>query len=190
MDATELLQQLPTLRTERLILRKLRLDDAADYFAFASDPRVTRYLRWGPHGSPEQTQAYLADVLTRYAEGANDGLWGIEQAGEQRLIGSIHLMDINLHDLKADVGIILHAQYWGKGLACEALRRVLAFSFGELGLQRVQALIITGNTAACRLMERCGMTHEGLLRRYALQKGQWWDFDVFSIIADDWDQQR
>lgn len=184
INLVEFFHHLPTLRTSRLVLRALRLADAGDYFAFAGDPQVTRFLRWGPHASLQETEDYLAEILTRSPRQV-DGLWGIELVQEHRLVGTIHLMDIDLHDLKADVGIVVNAQYWSSGIGSEALHRVLALCFQELGLQRVQGFPITENTAARRVGEKCGMIHEGTLRSFTLQKGRWWDLDVYSILAKE-----
>ena len=117
---------------------------------------VTRYLRWGPHASLQDTEAYLAEVLEDSGQ-ALDGLWGIELPQEGRLVGTIHLMDIDERHLKADVGVVVNAQYWRKDIGSEALQRVLAFCFDDLSLQRVQGLPITENAAACRMLEKCGM---------------------------------
>lgn len=163
------------------------MQDAAAYFAFASDPLVTRYLRWGPHASLQDTADYLAGVIESYQEGS-DALWGIELVQDQRLIGSIHLMDIDPCNLKADVGVVLHSRYWGRGFGSEALQRVLALCFMDLFLQRVQGLVVIGNIPACRMMEKCGMAHEDVLRQYALQKGKWLDFNLYSIQRDKFRQ--
>jgi ribosomal-protein-alanine N-acetyltransferase len=189
MDTREFYRNLPILRTLHLSLRKLRMEDVDDYFAFASDPRVTKYLRWGPHGAPDETVDYLRDVLSRYERGA-DSPWGIELVQEHRLIGVIHLMDVHPVHLKAEVGVVLNVQYWGKGYASEALRAVLNFCITELGLQRVQGMAVAGNSSACRMMERCGMKYEGLLRNYALQKGQWVDFEAYVILHDEFSAWR
>ncbi len=184
MNVTAFYQQLPLLKTPRLLLRELRKEDDRDYFAFASDPQVTRYLRWGPHASLDETQAYMDSVLAGYRSGT-DGPWGIELAQEHRLIGAIHLMEIDTHHLKSDIGVVLHPQYWGQGLGREALQAVLALCFTDLGLQRIQGLAITGNASACRMLVKCGMKHEGVLRHYALQKGQWCDFESYSILRSE-----
>jgi [ribosomal protein S5]-alanine N-acetyltransferase len=184
VNIQEFHRQLPALQTERLLLRKLAFEDAGDYFAFASDPQVTCYLRWGPHGSLAETQAYLTEVVDGYRKGLG-GPWGIEMVQERRLIGAIHLMDVDPVHLKAEVGVLLNAQYWRKGIGSEALRCVVDFCFNGLGLHRLQGLAVTGNTSACRMMEKCSMTHEGVLRSYALQKGEWRDFDVYSVLSSE-----
>jgi ribosomal-protein-alanine N-acetyltransferase len=184
IDPTAFYRDLPTLETGRLRLRKLRLEDAGAYFAFAGDPQVTRYLRWGPHASLAVTKDYLAEVLQGYEEGS-DGPWGIESKTEGALIGTVHLMEIDPHNRRADTGVVLARAYWGKGIGSEALLRVLAFCFTEMGLKRVQGFPITANLAARRMMEKCGMLYEGTLRSYAFQKGQFQDFDLLAIISDE-----
>ena len=92
MKIADFYRNLPTLETARLILRTLTLDDVSDYYAFASDEDVVRYLRWGPHASMAQTEAYLREVLEEYCEGT-DGPWGIGEKRSGNLIGSVHLFD-------------------------------------------------------------------------------------------------
>jgi [ribosomal protein S5]-alanine N-acetyltransferase len=173
---------LPSLTTDRLVLRRLRLEDAQAYFAFAGDPLVTRYLRWGPHGSIAETESYLAGVMEGYASGC-DGPWGIELARAQALVGTIHLMAIDPQHRTAEVGVVVARTYWGQGIGPEALRRVLALCFNELGLNRVQGLVVVGNAPGRRMMEKCAMVHEGTLREYAVQKGQPQNFDVYALLA-------
>jgi [ribosomal protein S5]-alanine N-acetyltransferase len=165
------------------------MDDAEDYFASSSDLRVTKYLRWSPHLSLDDTRAYLTGVVEACQRGTDDP-WGIEMDQERRLIGIIHLMDINAVHLKAEVGVVLNAKYWGNGLGSEALRAVLDFCFTELGLQRVQGMAIAGSTPACRMMDRCGMKHKGFLRHYALQKSQWVDFELCSILLHEFQSMQ
>ncbi|MBN1921243.1 MAG: GNAT family N-acetyltransferase [Anaerolineae bacterium] len=181
MSIGEFNQHLPTLNTPHLLLRKLREEDSKDYFAFASDPRVVQHLRWGPRTSLADTRAYLQDVLAGYKSGI-DGPWGIELTQTHQLIGAAHLMDIHPQHWNAEIGVVLHSGYWGQGLGSEALRAVLAVGFSIVGLERIQGLVITGNSPACRMLEKCGMTHEGLLRHYAWQKEQWCDSELYAIL--------
>jgi len=183
IDPSSFYRDLPTLETGRLRLRKLRKDDAGAYFAFGGDPQVTRYLRWGPHASIEVTENYLCEVLQGYQDGS-DGSWGIELKTDHRLIGTTHLMGIDPRNQKADIGVVLGRAYWGQGIGSEALARVLAFCFDEMGLNRVQGLPIVGNTAARRMMEKCGMVYEGTLRQYAFQKGKFQDFDLLAKLKE------
>jgi RimJ/RimL family protein N-acetyltransferase len=67
---------------------------------------------------------------------------------------------------RADVGFELSKEYWGKGLASEALEAVINYGFEQLNLQRIQALIEPPNDSSQKLVERKGFIKEGLLRNY------------------------
>ena len=171
------------------MLRALTFADAPDYFAFASDEHVVRYLRWGPHASLAQTEAYLREVLEEYRDGS-DGPWGIVEKRGGNLIGSIHLFDIASADRKAQVGVVLAKAYWNLGLATEALVAVLGCAFDTLSLHRVEGCPIADNIAAQRAMIKAGMRREGLLREYAYQKGAFQDIELYAILGQDYRASR
>jgi ribosomal-protein-alanine N-acetyltransferase len=179
-----LYRNLPRLVTARLLLRKAALGDVPDICAYSSDADVTRYLRWGPHKTLAQTDAYVREVLEQYQEGL-DGPWVMEHRQDHTVIGHIHLMDIDPRHRRAQVGFLLLRSYWNQGLATEALREVLEYSLGGLGLNRVEGLCISENRAAARVMEKAGMKREAELRDYAFQKGALWDFTMYSILRRD-----
>lgn len=185
MTEQEFYSNLPRLETERLVIRKLTLEDAKDYYAFASDPEVVKYLRWGPHPSPEATEEYLRGVLSQYAEG-KDSPWGIELKSEGKIIGSIHLMRLDFSHSKSQVGYVLSRPYWGSGYMTETLNRVLEYCFTELLLNRVEAFCLPDNHASARVLEKADMQFEGLLRQYAYQKGAPRDFRLFAILKQDY----
>ena len=152
---------LPLLETDRLILRKAESSDAPDVYAYASDADVTRFLRWGPHRSLAETETYLREMLSDYAQG-RDGSWMIALKSSQTVVGSIHLFEIDPQERKAQVGFALAKAYWSQGYATEALIQVLQFAFTQLGLDRVEAWPIRDNlAAAARVLEKAGMHPEG-----------------------------
>lgn len=177
---------LPTLETKRLIIRRYSLEDVDDYFSFASDTEVTRFLRWGPHTNKDFTRDYLSGVLDAYRDG-NDSPWGIELKAEKKLLGIIHLMQLDLYNRRAHIGVVLARPYWKNGYATEAVNAVLAESFTKLALNRVEAFCIPENQAGVRTAEKVGMQREGLLRQYAFQKEEFRDFLLFSILKADFE---
>src|SRR3954447_11839091 len=80
-------RDLPTIRTPRLILRKLSLDDAVDMFAYARDPAMTRYTTWSAHQSIGDSRAFLAEVVNKYEHG-EPADFGMVLASTGRLIGT------------------------------------------------------------------------------------------------------
>ncbi len=180
-------RNLPRLETTRLALRNATKTDVADIFAYASDAEVTHYLRWEPHQSLKETEIYVNEVLAQYRSGL-DGAWFIEYKQSHNIIGSIHLMEINIQHRKAQVGFALSKNYWRRGIMTEALRKVLDYSFG-MGLNRVDGLCISDNRAAARVMEKAGMKKEGEFREYLFQKGTFWDFCMYSILQREFQIQ-
>lgn len=185
IEITEPYRSLPRLDTQRLVLRKIEPKDLQDIFAYASDPEVARHLRWGPHKTQGETKTYLDQVLQEYQTG-QDGPWGMEYKNTARLIGSIHLMAVSAQHRKAEIGFVLSKAYWNRGLATEALRRVLAYSFKTVGLNRVEGLCLAENHAARRVLEKVGMVREGLMREYLFQKGTFRDFELYAILRRDY----
>jgi RimJ/RimL family protein N-acetyltransferase len=105
----------PTLRTERLVLRQARWDDLDAVHRVLSDPRAMRYWSRPEHETPEETRHWLG-FLVDQAEDSRD--WLIEKDGE--VIGKAGAWAL------PEVGFILHPDHWGQGLGLEAMKMVIA----------------------------------------------------------------
>jgi len=184
IDVRGFYQALPILETERLVLRPFTLADAPDIFEYNSDPAVTDFLFWGPHKKLQETEEYLNWVLQQYETG-EDGPWGIEWRETGKIIGNIHLMDMDAKHCKAEVGFVLARAYHNQGIITEALKAVLNFALGELGLNRVEGFCAVDNLASAAVMRKAGMKREGRMRQYLFQKGAFRDFYVYSKLADN-----
>lgn len=187
--ANDVFMDLPKLETARLILRKVTMDDREDMFAYSSDEEVTRFLRWGPHTTPKETEGYIREVLRGYKEGEG-GPWGIECRETGRMVGVIHLMAVSAQHSRAEIGFVLSRSYWNRGLMSEALTRVLEYSFQSIELNRVEGFCLIDNRAGIAVMERVGMKREGVLREYLFQKGAFRDFCVCSKLKRDHDVRQ
>jgi ribosomal-protein-alanine N-acetyltransferase len=175
-------EDLPELETERLLLRKMRLDDARAMFAYASDPEVTRYVLFETHRSIEDSRAFLRYAEEGYERGDFGG-WGLVLKDSGAFIGTCGV-DVGYapEHARAELGYVLSREHWGKGLVPEAVRAVIRFGFGRMELNRIQARCIAENTASARVMEKAGMTYEGTLREYQLIKGAYRDMKFYSIL--------
>ncbi len=86
MDVKDVFVDLPTLETDRLLLRKLEADDVDDVFAYASDPEVAKYTSWPAHATIEDSAEFLAYVLELYRKG-QVAPWGVVHEGKVVGIG-------------------------------------------------------------------------------------------------------
>src|SRR5215210_762396 len=172
----------PELETERLLLRKMRLDDAEAMFAYASDPEVTRYVLFETHRSVEDSEAFLRLAVEGYERGDFGG-WGIVLKDSGAFVGTCGV-DVNYapEHARAELGYVLSREHWGRGLMPEAVKAVIRFGFGRMGLNRLEARCIAENVASARVMEKAGMAYEGTLREHEFIKGSYRDMKLYSIL--------
>ncbi len=176
-----LFSHIPTLETDRLTLRGMRVSDASDMYEYACRPSVTEYLTWEPHASVAETREYLTYVGQRYRTGDFYD-WSVVSKETGHMIGTCGFTSFNCSADSAEIGYVLNPAYQGKGLATEAVRRVLQFGFAELSLHRIEAHFIEGNDASRRLMERVGMTFEGFARESMKIKGKYRTIGTCAIL--------
>ena len=179
------LKNLPTLETERLILRKMTLDDAKAVFAYASDPEVTHYVIWEMHRTIEDSTAFLELALGKYESGGEPD-WGIVYKGGHCFVGTCGFVNWEDDHARAEIGYVLHKDYWGRGLMPEAVRAMIGFGFRKMGLNRIEARCIAKNTASARVMEKAGMTYEGTLREREFVKGAYRDMKLYSVLRSEY----
>lgn len=180
---------LPTLETDRLILRPFGPDDATDIFAYAADPEVARYVPWEAHRSEADSRTFLESVLERVRRGEPD-TWAVVERASGRVIGSIRFGEYHPVHARASVGYVLGRPYWNKGLTTEAVRAVLRFGFEAVGLNRIYAVCHVENVASERVMQKVGMVFEGTLREVALVKGGYEDRKLYAILRSEWTAQH
>jgi ribosomal-protein-alanine N-acetyltransferase len=178
---------MPTLETERLVLREFEESDLQAIQEYASDPEVVRYMGWGPN-SEDDTRAFLKRALEqrRQQPRVEYGLAIILKA-ESRPIGSGGITIANLDQKEAELGCCFNRHFWGQGYATEAARTFVAFGFEELGLHRIYATCDPANVASAHVMEKIGMQREGRLREHRWRKGRWRDSYLYAILEQEWD---
>lgn len=180
---------LPELTTDRLTLRRMLTVDASDMYEYASRPDVTKYLTWYPHPDRDYTREYLQYIGNRYSAGMFYD-WAVIYEPDCKMVGTCGFTSFNCSSDSAEVGYVLNPEYWGKGIATEALERVIRFGFEELNLHRIEAKYICGNDRSRHVMEKVGMTFEGVFREGMLVKGNYVDVGVCAILAAEWEKRQ
>lgn len=147
-----------------LTLRRLRLDDAPALFAYAGDPAVTRYVSWRPHARIEETLDFLTRI-ERAAERGRGFAYAILPRGETALCGTI---GFDVHGGTLSFGYVLARSHWGRGVASAAFGALVDWAFAQPTVFRVEAYCRPENRGSSRVMEKCGLAYEGLIRRHAV----------------------
>ena len=172
-----------TLYTPRLTMRAFTEADAEDIFSWASDARVTKFLSFLPHENIEKTKEALAGWI---GEHNNEDHYGWAIVFEGRVIGRIHTNYVSRRHRRCEVGYYIGHDYWNMGLMSEALRCVLDYFFNRVGFNRVEAIYEPDNPASGRVMQKCGMRHEGTLRQFFLcRDGTYADGLLCAILKEE-----
>jgi RimJ/RimL family protein N-acetyltransferase len=171
----------PVLVTERLVLRGIVPDDAADLFAFRSDPVEQRY-----NDPPLVTLDEAHDLIRRLDRERveNNALhWGVTLAGDDRVVGLLGYNEVVAEHRRAALGYDLARRLWGRGLATEAITAVLDHGFDALGLNRVEAHTDAANERSIRLLHRLGFWREGTFHNRFLEEDGYHDIALFVRLA-------
>ncbi|MBO0995012.1 GNAT family N-acetyltransferase [Bacillus sp. SD088] len=176
--------EMPVLETERLRLRKLKDTDVEDVFYYGSDVKVSRYVTWDRHQTITDTKQFLEFAKERYAEN-QVAPWGIEWKETGKIIGTIDFIWWKPKHRSAEIGYVLSRDFWGKGIMTEAAKEVIRFGFEEMDLMRIQARCLDENIGSSRVMEKAGMSFEGILRKAMFTKGKHWDIKIYSILRGE-----
>jgi ribosomal-protein-alanine N-acetyltransferase len=184
MNFLDILADLPTIETERLLLRKITLNDASDMFEYASNPEVSEYTMWSTHVSLEDTKYFLKSLTKMYKRRELVD-WGIVHKAEKKFIGTCGFVEWSMTHNRAEIGYALSGRYWGEGYMSEAVNAIIEFGFREMLLNRIMGRCEVNNIASARVMEKVGMQLEGILRQQLFVKGRYWDLKFYSILREE-----
>jgi len=183
-EGTTVVTAVPTLRTERLLLRPFEPSDAARVRALAGAPEVAATTGNIPHPYPEgSAEAWISTHADRAAAGAAF-VWAVTLAEDGELLGAISILPVLQHG-RAEIGYWLGVPYWNRGYMTEATRRVVAWGFSELGLNRIEIRCFPRNVGSSRVAEKVGLEYEGTLRGYARKGDRYEDLAVYGLLRGD-----
>jgi len=182
-DFYRLMDPYPTLETPRLRLRRVFRADAADLFEATSDSRVTRYEPWGPY-TMEETVQMLENILTQLEAGLCTE-WAVERKEDAKVLGLVHLNNLDFFHRSAEIGYWFSRKSWGQGYATETVKTLAEFAIRTLRLDEIVAICHPDNPASLRVLEKIGMTYQKTLPRYISLRGQTADCKQFHLTR--WD---
>lgn len=175
---------LPVLTTSRLLLRGFRLEDADAVRRQVGDPRVVAATLYLPRtDGPGKAEGWIATHRTDWVMGKG-AILAVTRQPEGTVVGAISLA-VDRNHRRGELGYWIGPEHWGRGYATEAAGAVVRFGFEVLGLDRIQAMHMAGNTASGRVLEKLGMHPEGTLRSHVVKDGRRHDVVVRASLRSD-----
>lgn len=178
------LQQVPSLETERLLLRGITDADINEIFLLRSDKIAMKYI----DRPIAQSEADAKDLLDKIKEAAktNTGItWGIQLKDKPELIGTIGFWRIDKENHRGEIGYMLRPDFFRMGLASEAITAANDFAFNRLHFHSVEANVNTENLASMRLLEKMGFRKEAHFRENYYYDGKFLDSVIYSLLTSE-----
>lgn len=146
------------LKTNRLILRSWKEEDAEQLYKYAKDPSVGPMAGWPVHTGVENSRQIIKDVLS------DEETYAVVLKNENLPIGSIglrigHKSNLPLGSDEGEIGYWIGVPYWGQGLIPEAVQELMRHGFEELGLKVIWCGYFDGNEKSRRVQEKCGFKY-------------------------------
>ncbi|MCB9418626.1 MAG: GNAT family N-acetyltransferase [Ardenticatenaceae bacterium] len=179
----------PVLNTERLILRQIQMNDAAALYACFADEEVTRFYNLPTFSRIEQAQGIIEHMLNSYGE-RRTIRWAITRREDGLFLGTCGFTGWKWHFFSGQIGYELSRPFWRQGVMTEALTAVIRLAFTQLNLNRVEALVMPGNTASLNLLKKLDFQNEGLLRQSGYWENKFHDLYMMALLKRDWALQE
>lgn len=162
-------------------LRPWRTEDAAALLRHADNPRVANNLRdrFPSPYTPADAEAWLS-IVTR-----SDPLLDLAIVIDDEPVGGIGLaLGSDIERVSAEVGYWIGEDYWGRGLATEALRAIVPWAIVSFALTRLYATTFAHHRASRRVLEKAGFSLEGILRRAAIKRDEVLDLALYGFVVE------
>lgn len=167
----------PVLETDRLLLRKISLDDAGDIFILRTNEEAMKYIN-----KPRlNTIDDAIELINKMNEPVRIN-WGITVKPENKIIGSIGYHRIENDHYRAEIGYMLDPAYWNTGLMSEAIAKVIDYGFTEMKLHSIEAIINPGNTVSRKVLQKYNFIKEGYFKENFFFDGKFLDSEVYSLL--------
>ena len=167
----------PVLETRKLKLRKISMDDADNIFLLRTNNEAMKYIHKTKLNSIEDAK----ELINKMNE-PDRIQWGITLKSTDTIIGTIGYHRIEKENFRAEIGYMLHPQYWGKGIMSEAISVVINYGFREIKLHSIKAVINPENIASKKLLENFKFIQEAYFKENFFFEEKFYDSAVFSLL--------
>ena len=143
----------PILKTERLTLRQLVVNDEQEIFTLRSDREINKYLDRQLSKTIEDARNFINKVNESINK--NDSLyWAITLSDKNKLIGTICLFGFSDDNCKCEIGYELLRNFQGQGIMKEAMEKVIAYAFNTIKVKKIEAFLHRDNQSSIKLLEK------------------------------------
>ena len=181
-------QALPVLTGSMVTLRELRLSDATSLLAMLSTEEVSRFIS-PPPTTVEGFERFIAWTLRQRTAGTY-ACFAVTVHGSDTAIGIFQIRELEPGFGTAEWGFAIGSAFWGTGMFADGARMVIDFAFDTIRTHRLEARAAILNGRGNGALRKIGAMQEGILRKSFLRNGEYLDQALWTILDEDWKQQR
>ncbi|WP_316802067.1 GNAT family N-acetyltransferase [Pedobacter nototheniae] len=172
----------PNLETERLILREHAITDADSLFAMRTNETVMQYIDRERPKNIFEVKTFVKAFNEGFEKGDNLA-WVIAlKENPEQMIGTIGYWRTDYANHRAEIGYMLHPDYWRKGIISEALVKTIAFGFENINLHSIKANINPENDASRQILKKHGFVQEAYFKEDYYFRGQFLDSEIYGLL--------
>lgn len=172
----------PDIITSRLQLGPVKYTHASELLQLRSSEAVMQYIDKERTKTLEEAEALIKRINDDIIN--NDGItWCISQKEDpDKLIGTIGFWRIIKQNYRAEIGYMLHPDFWGRGIMNEAIKAVIDFGFNSINLHSIEAHINPGNAASAGILEKMNFTRDAYFKEDYFFRGKFLDTAIYSLL--------
>lgn len=189
MNNSEWFTRVPTLETEKYLLRGIEIEDASNLYRFLRDKETMKNITPHPVQGEEEVKEAIKESLTKF-DNQKEIPWVIIHKEDGDLIGQFRLHKIHLWHRKAEMGAVIRDDYQNRGVMTEIIQVILPFVFDSLKLNRLVGDIFARNDGSRKLLEKFGFTKEGVLRDTDFDGEAFHDTVVYSMLKEEYEVRK
>ncbi len=178
------LNKFESVETENYLLKEIEASDIHNIHKGLSNPEITKY--YDVHFS---TLAETQEQMEWYSDLKKNGTgiwWGIYNKTADEFCGAAGFNNLDNKNKKAEIGLWLLKEAWGKGILNEVMPKLFEIGFTELDLNRIEGSVASDNLKCKRALEKINFTYEGTMKEAEIKNGQKISVDFYAILKSEW----
>ncbi len=175
-------------KTANYHLKEIQPTDIHYIHKGLSNPAITRY--YDVHFPTLEATKVQMDWYANLKKEGTGIWWGIYGLADEQFKGAVGFNNLEKQHRKAEIGMWLLQEHWGKGILKEVMPKVFEIGFTQLNLNRIEGYVVSDNEKCKSALQKINFMHEGTFRESEMKNGELISVDIFSILKREWEAKR
>ena len=172
------------MQSKNYYLKEIEDSDIENIHRGLSNPEITKY--YAVHFATLEETKEQMEWYSNLKKTGTGLWWGIYDKTDDQFCGAGGYNGLEKEHKKAEIGLWLLKEYWGRGILKEIMPVLFELGFTQLDLNRIEGYVLHENAKCKKGLSKINFTHEGTLREFEYKNEEKTDVDIYSILKSDW----